>query len=536
MTRKILTLIILVCTMQAAAAQYHPEDHVYQYSVKVGSRDAYLWIPPKCKSVRGVIIALSNLLERNWLEAPVMRRTAAKIGLAIIWIGPAEKGDELFTADMKPGMDKVFQKMMDDLAVESGYSELKTVPVIPTGHSANGHFAWTFASAFPERTIAAIPVKTVPYPDSLRFKNIPVCYIVGQTTEWPQFRVPDPATTPGERDFYWPVVKNTALALRAKDPENLVSVVTDPGGGHFDWSDKLSDFMVLFIRKACHYRLPDSGETTLKPITKEKGWMTGTGGMVKDEFNAAPYGLFKGGALKGYWFFDKQIAEAAVAFEGDRVAREKQMPTFLQDGKPLPVAKLGYAALKFEPENDGVSFNLTGGFLTALPPELIGAGNPLGHAQGPVRFKIIKGPAIQAGNTSFKLQFDRGATGGELWLMAEHPGNYQYRHAVQPGMMRIPSKLTDGTAQNISFDTIPDINIHTRSVMLNASSTSGLPVSYYVTAGPAYIAGNKLKITQVPPKSRMPVKVTVIAYQWGKMNGLKVASAIPIIRTFYIKR
>ncbi|WP_183574979.1 hypothetical protein HDF18_26190 [Mucilaginibacter sp. X5P1] len=548
--KKYLTLISIVSLLTGLSALviaqarvpktpypfYQPADHVYQYMIKAGGRNVYLWIPPHCRKVKGVLVSLSNLLERQWLEDPLIRRTAADIGLAIIWIGPANNGDKSFTADMKPGMGIIFQQMMDELADESGYAELKNTPIIAMGHSANGQFSWTFANAFPDRTIAVIPIKTIPPPDSLRFSNIPFCYIVGETTEWPQYRVPDPATKPGDRDFYWPVVRQGALALRSQNPDNLIGVVTDPGGGHFDWSEHLAQFVALYIRKACLYRLPDQGQSTLKPITKISGWLTGNGGMDKDEYAPAPYTLFKGPANEGYWFFDKETAVAALDFEGDRIKRKKQMPTFIQDGQLVPVAKLGYAALKFEPDADGVSFHLQGGFLPQLPPELIGAGETLGHSSGTITFRVITGPAVQTGPNSFRLQFDRTGMGGELWIQETQVGDSEYRHAVQPGMIRIPAKLTDGKPQEIKFAKMPDIVKGITSMPLRAVSNSGLPVSYYVVAGPAYVENNHLIITPVPVNSKYPVKITVVAYQWGRIGEPMFQSANPVVQTFSICR
>ena len=49
-------------------------NSIYQYSVPIENRAAYLWIPPECKQVRGVIISLANLLERRWLEDPIIRK------------------------------------------------------------------------------------------------------------------------------------------------------------------------------------------------------------------------------------------------------------------------------------------------------------------------------------------------------------------------------------------------------------------------------------------------------------------------------
>ena len=534
MIRKGTILIFFFFYFVRTQAQYEPKDHVYQYAVKMGSRTAYLWIPPKCNYVKGVIVSLSNLLERRWLEDPLIRKTAAEIGLGIIWIGPAARNDKSFTADMKPGMEVVFQHMMDSLARESGYDELKTAPVIPMGHSANGHFAWTFSNALPGRTIAAIPVKTIPLPDSLKFKGIPICYVVGQTTEWPQYRVPDPATKPGDRDFYWPIIRNGALALRAQNAGNLVSVVTDPGGGHFDWSEHLAKFISLYIKKACQYRLPGPAQSGLKPINKESGWLTGTGGMEKDEFASAAYSLFKGGAANGYWFFDKETAISAVNFEGDRVQRKKQMPTFIQDGQLLNITKIGYAPLKFEPEQDGISFNVKGGFLSELPAELIGAGEKLGHAPGPIKFSVVTGPAIQTGPESFRLQFDRGGMGGEIFIQEEHPGDNAYRHAVQPGRIMIPVKLASGKPQQITFDKIADVKQGTKVLQLHAQADSGLPVDYFITAGPAYAENGSIVFTPVPVKSKYPVKVTIIAYQWGRTIEPFYQSAEPVEQTFYI--
>jgi len=532
--RKVVALLLAIFVSITCKAQDSPNLHVYQYSVKVGTRTAYLWIPPDCKQVKGVIISPANLLERNWLEDPLIRSTAAEIGLGIIWIGPGQRNDQSFTADMKPGMEMVFQQMMNNLAQESGYYELKNAPVIPMGHSANGHFAWTFANALPERTIACIPVKTIPLPDSLKFKNIPLCYIVGETTEWPQFRVPDPTTQPGDRDFYWPVVKQTALALRARDAGNLISVVVDPGGGHFDWSARLAKFIAFYIRKACRYRLPGPGQQGLKPVDRSSGWLTGAGGMEKEVFSPAPYSMFKGGDANGYWFFDRETALAAMQFEGDRIKRKRQMLTFMQGGRLLPVAKLGYADLKFEPEEDGVSFRLKGGFLPEIPPELIGKGQKLGHAPGPIIFRVISGPAVQTEPSLFKLQFDRMGMGGELWIQEENAGDAAYRHAVQPGKMTIPAKLTSGKSQEITFVKIPDVKLGTKELALHAFSNSGLPVVYYISSGPAYVENGIIKFTPVPIKSKYPVKVNIVAYQWGRTTGTLYQSAVSVEQIFYI--
>jgi hypothetical protein len=258
--------------------------------------------------------------------------------------------------------------------------------------------------------------------------------------------------------------------------------------------------------------------------------------MEKDVFLPAPYMLSKGKSANGYWFFDRETAMAAMKFEGDRVKRKRQMLTFIQDGQLLPVAKLGYAALNFEPEQDGVSFRLKGGFLSEMPPELIGAGQKLGHAAGPISFRVIAGPAIQTGLSSFRLQFDRAGMGGEAWIQEENAGDGEYRHAVQPGKMTIPAKLTTGKPQKITFQKIQDVKYGTKKLALHATSNSVLPVDYYIISGPAYVENGIINFTPIPVKSKYPVKVKVAAYQWGRITEPLYQSAEPVEQTFYITR
>ncbi len=545
MTKFLLTIFFCVHAFAGEYAQVFtppsPLNSVYQYSVAAGERTAYLWIPPQCHHVRGVIMSLSNLTERGWLEDPIIRQAAAEEGLGIIWVGPVlslskEPGkNNTLTADMKAGAQEALDKMMKDLAIESGYPEMEWAPFITMGHSANGQFAWNVPTHNAARTIAAIPVKTVPLP-ALQFRGVPLCYIVGETTEWPQYR----DGRPGDRDFFWPIVRDSAIARRMTGEDNLVGVVTDPGGGHFDWSERLAHFVALYIHKACRYRLPKDamagGPVTLKAILPESGWLTDTGGMDGDIFPAAPYKEYKGDRKKAYWFFDEETAKAAVAFCGDRRKRAKQMLTFVQDGRLLPVAKQGFAALKFEPSADGITFKVAGGFLPELPAELTGAERLLGHAPGPITFSVITGPAVQVAPDVFRVQFDWGNAGGAIWLQEEQAGNEQYRHAVQPGQLIIPAKLKEGVAQQISFPVIQDQKTGTAPVKLTAVSDSGLPVNYYVVAGPAIIEGDQLKFTPVPVKSRYPIKITVVAYQWGRMTAPLYKSAEPVTRVFYLAR
>ena len=60
----------------------------------------------------------------------------------------------------------------------------------------------------------------------------------------------------------------------------------------------------------------------------------------------------------------------------------------------------------------------------------------------------------------------------------------------------------------------------------------GIAVSYFVKEGPAILEGNILKIQNIPPSSKFPIKVTVVAWQYGIKN--KYQTAEPVERFFYI--
>ena len=512
-------LLLLFCGLRAPAS-----DAVYQFSVPASGRTTYLWVPPQCSRVRGVIMAFSNMLERRWLEDPIVREAAAQECLGTIWIG-GDRNSAL-KAEMTGDSPKAFEQMMLDLAAISGFKELAWAPVIPTGHSAQGQFAWDFARAEPERTIAAVAIKTTPLPSDLSLPGIPFLYMVGETTEWPQYR----DGRIGNRDFFWPEVRDSAIRLRTSNPENLVGVVTDPGGGHFDWSDRQARFLALFIRKACALRLPRdperAGPIHLRAIRPETGWLTDTGGVQPDKHAAAPYGRYTGEKNKAYWFFDQTIAEAAVTFDGDRKQRQHQMLTFEQDGSLLPVAKEGFAPLKFEPEADGITFRLKAAFLTAIPEELVDAGRPLNHANGHIRLSVITGPVEQVGPEEFRLAMRRGDTGGDIWIEEQQDGDARFRKAVQPGRVHIPAPGGEGDAQTIAFDPIPDQQPGMQHIQLQAHSSSGLPVRWYVDYGPARVDGDVLTIDQLPVYAKLPIAIRVVAYQWGPPGAVQPAETV----------
>jgi hypothetical protein len=104
--------------------------------------------------------------------------------------------------------------------------------------------------------------------------------------------------------------------------------------------------------------------------------------------------------------------------------------------------------------------------------------------------------------------------------------------------LSIPARLTEGTPQQIHFDPIPDPRPTSAPILLQASSTSGLPVRFFVNYGPARVQGDRLVLNEIPKYARCPIEVEVIAYQWGRLAdkfGPAIQTAEPISHKFRIE-
>src|SRR5690242_15619905 len=132
----IVGLAVLLLLLVAGAGVHSAAAAEWQWNVTTELLDkspgqAYLWIPPSCKRVRGLIVTDSNMLERITLENPVVRQAAEKAGLGIVLFTPKT----FYYFKYKEGADKILLKGLKDLAAVSGYQEVEHAPLISLGNS-----------------------------------------------------------------------------------------------------------------------------------------------------------------------------------------------------------------------------------------------------------------------------------------------------------------------------------------------------------------------------------------------------------------
>lgn len=505
---------------------------------------AFLWIPTHCATVRGIVFGHHNMQEEGVLEHPAFRAAMSELGFAAVWVAPTF--DRNFRYDQNAG--ERFETMLKELAEKSGYPELATAPLVPVGHSAAASLPWYVAAWKPERVVAGISFSGqwpyVPDPQNapqvagVDIDSVPALVTLGEY-EWADNRMGD------------------GLKTRAAHPSLPLSAMGVPADGHFYATDEKIEFLALYLKKAAACRLPKnapaSGPVQLNPVDVTKtGWLV-------DRYRkgqapaapAAPVGHYKGDPAQAFWFFDAELAKAAEAFQ-QKHRGQPALLGYMQDGAVLPQTKGQHAQvlIPFKPEADGVTFKLAGAFLDTVPegrPEKW-AGKKAGDTLAPppadiapIAIKRITGPVRRISADTWELSFNRASflndrRGNEAWLAAIWPGNASWKQAVQQAVLRIPGSNREGTPQKITFNLPASLRYGTRTLKLTGTADSGLPLRYFVREGPAEIEGDTVRFLQLPPRTKFPVTVTIVAWQFGRGDAPKIQTASPVERALLITR
>ena len=524
---------------------------VWQWSVPAPTPDgkeqsrAFLWIPENCQRVRGLVFGHHNMEEEALLEHPAFRAAMAEIGFAAVWVAPTF--DRNFRYDQ--GAGERLDALLRELAERSGYDELAAAPIVPVGHSAAASMPWYMAAWKPERIVAGISFSGqwpyVPDPQhapqvvGVNIDTVPGLVTLGEY-EWADQRMGD------------------GLKTRAAHPTLPLSALGCPADGHFFMTDEKAEFLALYLKKAAAHRLPetppsDGAPVALTPIDATRsGWLADRYRLGQDPTApAAPVADYAGDRAHAFWFFDGELARAAEAFQ----ARHRGRPVllgFVQEGAVVPQKNGTHqqVTIPFRPEADGFTFRLGGAFLDTVPegrPEKW-ANRKAGEAIEPpaaggpaIEIRRITGPIRHLSGDTWELCFNRASfledrRGNEAWLAAVWPGDGVSKQAIQQAMLSIPRRHGSGAPQSIRFDAPETVSLGAGELKLRAEADSGLPVRFFVREGPAEVEGDTLRFTAPPPRTKFPVTVTVVAWQFGRGTEPRVRSAEPVVRTIRVER
>lgn len=493
---------------------------------------AFLWIPSEARQLKAVIIGQHNMLEEGILEHPYFRKRLASLSVAEIWISP---GIDQVWASEGPS-PRLLQKLLDRLAEVSGYEELKNLPVIPMGHSAMATFPWNYAASDKARTLAVLSI----HGDS------PSTNLTGygrSNLDWGKLEIDGIPGLMVEGEYeWWEARVQPGLDFMKQHPGTCMSFLCDAGRGHFDYSEQLVQYLALFVEKAMKYRLPEGFRAdrpyTLLPVDKTKGWLADRWHPDSlPQAKAAPYQQYTGDKDNAFWYFDQEMARLTERIYAEQRGKKPQYLGFCLNGKRMKYQPEQFARYvsKLEPQADGLTFHLSSVFLDSLHQNISNE-----HARVKTHITRISGAVEKLNDTTFTVRFSRMGLNNtkrtaNFWLMAANDGDRHYKSAVQQIYFSFPYRNLEGQAQKIEFDSLPDVKAGTSSMALHATSTSRLKVHFYIQEGPAKIVNDRLVFTKIPIRSAFPIKVTVVAWQHGRNAEPKVATAEPVVRSFYIR-
>ena len=537
-----------------------PENIVYQYlatktftlpkfetppGVPVGnlfqpqSATGYLWVPPACKQVKGILVLGANVPEQ-WLGGhPAIRQVCTEQDLAIVFTCPSFRLSNINAADNRLLTEArkarynigFLQDILDELAAKSGYAELSTVPWFPVGESMSLQIVSQLTQFAPERCIAGVWVKDAQW--SRVTTAVPMLGACGTGAEWdfPKFDVFERWREMAREDMQGCVAKRTSM------PGWPGSLIVEAGSAHFSCTEAMIRLIGQYIRAACQARLSADGTPVLRPVDLNSGFVAGLPVPGSAPVKPKRYADCTPAERNLPWYFDRDLAQAACDLANINWNAKTQVPVFVDDGgKVVPFNRRGITDLTPKLEADGITFTVKATLLDNLPGAFVKGGSPLTHVTGPPAVEWLKGPAIPLGNNRFQLALDRSGSGNNeqtLFLRVIHPGDASYHLSVHPASVHISANLA-GKPQTITFDPIPDQTADRKEIMLHAISDAGLPVRFFVKAGPAVIHGDKLIFTSIPVKSRMPIAVTVAAWQWGRATEPAIQTAVTVERTFLL--
>ena len=523
---------------EVAQAPTERIDSTYQWSLPMPSPDferrAYLWVPPQCQHVRGIVVGLQNMLEKLMFQNGDFRDACAAADVAIVYIAPGsvaidktkEPALSLGFKDPKAAVAQLDQ-LLNDFAAASGYTEIATAPLIPVSHSAATPFGWGMAYYDIDRCIAFIPYKGW---FSGAKGGLPILHF---SSEWAEVGGANWGQTWAKND------RGSVLKLRASNSNVEIGESVELGNGHFAWQPASAKILGMFVKKAVNARLPD-GATSLKPLPIESGVLVTATDLGTERFKAYSYADYPGDKQAAYWYIDAEMAQTINAYMTPRLAKKPQAVDVIVKGKPAPLERAGMAELVPTLQDDGVTWKVQPCYLDKAPAQLLFGNQPLGHADGPMFFRVTSGAIKQTGPDTFRVWLGRGGierqgNPWDPWAIATQPGDDSYRSADRPVHFVIPIRRKDGAPQHITFPDVPAVPAGTAQIKLNATADSGLPVQYYVVSGPVDVADDgTATFLPVPPKAKYPLKVMIGAYQWGRGIEPKVASAEPVVKEFVI--
>ena len=518
-----------------------------------------------------------NILQNPAVRAVCRQHGIAQI-LMTPWakdIGSVMMKDLTFDVT-DPERTAVYDRYLQRLADLSGHPELITAPIVPLAHSAFCGFPFEAAMRQPAQCLGAIPIKAG-LPDAYKFfgpggkamhpsadfclRAVPVLFVTSSSQEtvgWSAY----PQAYGTYLSSYRRGDRDDNPGTNYEPHAELFSSCWEMTSGHFDMSPRNYRFVADWLDVIATARLPDKAGEPMKNLTLRDGWLMNpkipaTGDLPNDYPMPASYLEYKGHRNEALWFPNEKLARTQFELGVSETRKKIEMFTLLDPaGKPIGLAHGRMAAMP-DPQAllhaDGL-FTLTTYRFTS-PPDICtvktkdhekhpeephSLENVLfpGQATLPVSdlplsfdahggaFELVRSEQIkdERGVTETRLtlrlkrhRIDPGAGFNMSFVRVFHEGDAEFSAAGRTCQISLsPSDvMKNAAAQTVDFPAVADAPANTPRIELNATSSAGLPVEYFVLKGPGVIQNGAFVPTEVPVGATKPIEVTIGAYQVG---------------------
>ena len=489
-----------------------------------------------------------------------------------------------------PARTAIYDRYLQALADVSSHPELPLAPVIPLAHSAYASFPLELALRDAGHCLLALPIKAglpnvypfyagggkslKPAPE-LTLEGVPILFStsLNQSTvpgQWKTQSVPYGSGSSGGPQLYR-ADNDTNPGDTYQKGNELFGLNWEMMSCHFDMLPRNYEFIARYIAAIAQARLPATPPApgtrpVLKNLTLDSGWLvdrfySNYGDPTKTYYEPAPYKTYKGPKNKALWYPNEELARTTRDTMIGESTRKFEMFTIQsRDGQPLSLAespqvnipnaaewleKDGRFTLKIHPFTEPflVCTNTTKGHEKDPAAEhplknvIFPDQTTLPVSKLPVRLDLNGSPVEQIPGPDFTLRL-------RPHRLAPEPGGYNqfYLHFYKEGdkefavagrNVRIEwypngQKIAGIKDQKITFPPLANALKSTKRIKLTATSSSGLPVGFFVREGPAVIEGTELIVTQLPVADPKPITITIGAYQTGlwQPDGFKAASTL----------
>lgn len=483
---------------------------------------------------------------------------------------------DLFYDITDPERTAIYDRYVARLAELSGHDELSFAPIIPLAHSAYCDFAFSAALRRPQQCLAALPIKAglpdvydlyaaggkakTPTPH-LALRHVPILFVQSasqETVAWSPY--PRGLVASGLDRYRRDHDNNDGSEY---EPRNeLFGMCWDMSSGHFDMLPRNYQFVANWLDAIASARLPTMPGEPLRHLTLRDGWLVNPTSLATESQPpgsplVAAYRDVTKDRHRSLWYPTEKLARSLAELARSEPRKEIELFTFLDPaGAPISLAHQSLATLANAQQHlqgDGLLQLTTHHFIT--PPGIC-SNKDKQHAKNPDAphdMKNLLFPGKSNLPTSkLPLNFDenygvfqllsketftdeRGVTESRFTLRLKrhrlapenrfsmsfvrvyHEGDDQFAAAGRTCQISIvpADAMPQARAQKIVFPTVPDAPIASQKIQLNATSSLGLAVNYFVLKGPGIIQGSAFVPMEIPMNVHRPIEVTIGAYQVG---------------------